>query len=193
MPTLKTDLRIIKTKKAIKEAFLSLIHTKGYERMTIQDIADEALINRNTFYLHYIDKIDLMESLCQETIDKLNVCIHIETTDTEQMDVELFAKILTETFHVIEADLSFFQAMLSPKGYPNFTNYLKESIKQMMVAGLEKVTVTTEKEVAVEYMVSGLVGVICFWISSSERQNISTIVDQLSEIHFYNVLKLLQV
>ena len=187
----KTDLRILKTRKAIKEAFLALIYTKGYDRMTIQDIADEAMINRNTFYLHYMDKIDLMEKLCQDSIEQLNVCIHLETKGIEEMNVELFTTILTETFRVIESDLAFFKAMLSENGYPNFANHLKQSLKSLMLAGIEKSTFNSNMTVALEYMISGLVGVICMWITDSEKLEIREIVDQLSEIHFHNVLKLL--
>lgn len=191
MTTSKTDLRIIKTRKAIKSAFLTLIESKGYERITIQDIADEALINRNTFYLHYLDKVDLMERLSQESIDQLNVCINIETRNVEEMDVHLFATILHETFRVIDEDLLFFKAMLSDKGYPNFANHLKESLKSVMLTGLQKHSFNTEKSIALEYMVSGLVGVICMWITSSEKQNIDNVINQLSEIHFHNVLNLM--
>ncbi|WP_415782960.1 TetR/AcrR family transcriptional regulator, partial [Bacillus manliponensis] len=60
--TTKTDLRIVRTRKLIKEAFLDLIQTKGYESITIQNIADSALINRATFYLHYKDKQDLLDT-----------------------------------------------------------------------------------------------------------------------------------
>ena len=188
----KTDLRIVKTRKAIKEAFLKLIDSKGYDRMTIQDIADEAMINRNTFYLHYVDKIDLMESLCQDSIEQLNVCIHLETKGIEEMNVALFTTILMETFRVIESDLAFFKAMLSENGYPNFANHLKESLKSLMLTGLEKKQFTSKSLVALEYMISGLVGVICMWITDSEKLEVHEIVDQLSEIHFHNVLKLLQ-
>lgn len=191
MKQAKTDLRIIKTRKAIKEAFLALIDSKGYDRMTIQDIADEAMINRNTFYLHYVDKIDLMEKLCQDSIDQLNVCIHLETKDIDEMNVELFTTILTETFHVIESDLVFFKAMLSENGYPNFANHLKESLKNLMLTGLEKTTFNSKSIVALEYMISGLLGVICMWITDSQKLEVREIVDQLSEIHFHNVLKLL--
>jgi AcrR family transcriptional regulator len=51
----KTDLRVIRTKKMIKESFIDLIQEKGYESITIRDIADHALINRATFYLHYVE------------------------------------------------------------------------------------------------------------------------------------------
>lgn len=187
----KTDLRILKTRKAIKKAFLTLIESKGYDRMTIQDIADEAMINRNTFYLHYVDKIDLMERLCEESIKQLNVCIHLETRDIDEMNVDLFTTILTETFRIIESDLNFFKAMLSENGYPNFSNYLKESLKSLMLTGLEKSTFNGKMTVGLEYMISGLVGVICMWITDAEKLEVREIVDQLSEIHFHNVLKLL--
>ena len=188
----KTDLRILKTRKAIKEAFLTLIYSKGYDRMTIQDIADEAMINRNTFYLHYVDKIELMESLCQDSINQLNVCIHLETKDIDEMNIELFTTILTETFRAIESDLAFFKAMLSENGYPNFSNHLKESLKGLMLAGLGISTFNSKTNVALEYMVSGLVGVICMWIIDSEKLEVREIVDQLSEIHFHNILKLMK-
>lgn len=188
----KTDLRILKTRKAIKEAFLTLIYTKGYDRMTIQDIADEAMINRNTFYLHYIDKIDLMEKLCQYSIEQLNVCIHVEIKNKNEMNIELFTTILTETFRGIKSDLPFFKAMLSENGYPNFANHLKESLKNLMLAGIEKSTYTTNTNVALEYMISGLAGVICMWITEAENLEVHEIVNQLSEIHFHNVLKLLE-
>ena len=192
MKTTKTDLRVLKTRKAIKGAFLTLIQTKGYDRITIQDIADEAMINRNTFYLHYIDKIDLMESLCKDSIDQLNVCINLEIKDIDEMSEGLFASILTETFKVIEADIEFFKAMLSENGYPNFANHLKNSLKSLMHAGLEKYTSEYKMDVALEYMISGLVGAICMWITHSDELKITEIIDQLSDIHFHNVLNLLQ-
>jgi len=192
MKKTKTDLRVLKTRKAIKDAFLKLIQTKGYDRITIQDIADEAMINRNTFYLHYIDKIDLMESLCKDSIDQLNVCINLEIKDIDEMSEGLFSSILTETFKVIEADIEFFKAMLSENGYPNFANHLKNSLKSLMLAGLEKYTSEYKMDVALEYMISGLVGAICMWITHSKELQITEIVDQLSDIHFHNVLNLLQ-
>lgn len=186
----KMDLRILKTRKAIKTAFLTLIYTKGYERMTIQDIADEAMINRNTFYLHYVDKIDLMESLCQDSIEQLNVCINLEMKDVDEMNKALFTTILAETFRVIESDFVFFKALLSENGYPNFANHLKESLKNLMLTGIENSTFSSNNIVALEYMISGLVGVICMWINDSENLDVTEIVEQLSDIHFHNVLKL---
>lgn len=44
------DLRVIKTKKNIEESFLRLLEKKSFSEITVQNILDEALINRSTFY-----------------------------------------------------------------------------------------------------------------------------------------------
>lgn len=62
----KTDLRVIKTKRSIREAFIKLMNSKGLESMTVQDILDEALINRKTFYTYYHDKYDLAEQIAAD-------------------------------------------------------------------------------------------------------------------------------
>jgi hypothetical protein len=41
-------------------------------------------------------------------------------------------------------------------------------------------------------MISGLVGVICMWISDPEHSVVEEVIEQLSEIHFHNVLDLLK-
>ncbi|MEK3862758.1 TetR/AcrR family transcriptional regulator [Paenibacillus sp. FSL H7-0716] len=188
----KVDLRILKTRKAIKEAFLTLVQTKGYERITIQDIAVEAMINRNTFYLHYVDKPSLMEDLCQESIGKLNACINLEIRDIDEMNRDIFISILSETFKAIEADIIFFKAMLSQNGHPNFSTYLKEALKNIMLSGIGELYNNQKMKIGLEYMISGLVGVICMWITDSKNLVVEEVVEHLSEIHFHNVMDLLK-
>ena len=64
------DLRVIKTKEYIKNAFLELLKEKNYAKVSVKDIASLASINRNTFYLHYSSKDDLVSSLVNEVILK---------------------------------------------------------------------------------------------------------------------------
>ncbi len=49
----KTDRRIVRTRTAIQEAFLRLLTTTRYEKITITALANEANIDRKTFYTHY--------------------------------------------------------------------------------------------------------------------------------------------
>ena len=56
----------IMTKRALEQALKSVLKTKNLKKVTIQDIADECGINRNTFYYHFKDIYDLVEWICIE-------------------------------------------------------------------------------------------------------------------------------
>lgn len=50
----KTDRRTLKTRKAICDAFAELLAEKELHKITVQEIADNADVNRVTFYKHYL-------------------------------------------------------------------------------------------------------------------------------------------
>ena len=53
------DLRVVKTHKVIREAFIMLLSEQEYNDITIQAILDCAKVNRATFYKYYSGKGDL--------------------------------------------------------------------------------------------------------------------------------------
>jgi AcrR family transcriptional regulator len=64
----------------ILDAVLRLIYTKGYERMTIQDILNELQISKGAFYHYFDSKAALLEALIermgQEALQLLNPIVH---------------------------------------------------------------------------------------------------------------------
>ena len=52
----REDLRVQKTKKALSEAFISLLSEKTFEEITVNELCDAAGVRRATFYKHYSDK-----------------------------------------------------------------------------------------------------------------------------------------
>ena len=62
----KNDKRITKTHNIIQDAFLSLANKKAFEDITVKDISEKASINRATFYAHFEDKYDLLDSFISD-------------------------------------------------------------------------------------------------------------------------------
>ena len=58
----------IRTHKAICNALVNLLKEKAFEKITVQDILDEAPVTRTTFYKHYHDKYEVAEYLQQNFI-----------------------------------------------------------------------------------------------------------------------------
>lgn len=67
------DLRIQRTKAAIKKAFLELRGKKSIEKITITELSARANINKATFYLHYSDIYELSDEIEDEMIDEMIV------------------------------------------------------------------------------------------------------------------------
>ncbi len=65
------DLRIIKTKQQIKQAFLSLRAQYAPEKIKVKDICERAMINKTTFYKHYVDLLALANEIEESCIEKL--------------------------------------------------------------------------------------------------------------------------
>ena len=64
--SMRLDPRVTRTRKLIRDALTSLIAQKSFEAITVQDIAEQATINRATFYAHYTDKFALLDGLIRE-------------------------------------------------------------------------------------------------------------------------------
>ena len=58
-----TDPRILRSRRMLMDALAKLLIKKEFEDISVQEIADEATLNRATFYLHYPDKNALLQAM----------------------------------------------------------------------------------------------------------------------------------
>lgn len=66
-----TDRRVVRTRKAIREAFFKLMENQDYHKITIASVAREADIDRKTFYLHYRSVSDLVDEVIRDEDQKI--------------------------------------------------------------------------------------------------------------------------
>lgn len=62
----RVDPRIKRTRRLLEQAFLELLIEKGFQPITVQDIADRATVNRATFYAHFDDKFALHDHIIRK-------------------------------------------------------------------------------------------------------------------------------
>lgn len=71
--------QFLRTDKAIKQALITLLKSKPFEKITVQDILDETPVTRSTFYKHFHDKYEIVERMQDEFFDsqlELSVAVH---------------------------------------------------------------------------------------------------------------------
>lgn len=57
------DIRVKRTKRLIRQGLSELAKTKSITKISVKELTDLVEINRGTFYLHYKDISDLVESI----------------------------------------------------------------------------------------------------------------------------------
>jgi len=57
------DPRIRRTRELLQQALATLLDTRSFEDISVQEITEAATVNRATFYAHYPDKFALLECL----------------------------------------------------------------------------------------------------------------------------------
>ncbi|CAM4048178.1 TetR family transcriptional regulator [Bacillus luti] len=152
----KVDRRIIKSKEAIKNAFVELMAEKGFDKITVKDICAEANIGNRTFYLHYLDKFDLLDKLVIEHINALKVlCAPLSQLS--------FTEACIAWFENMEQHYFFFSTMLVGKGAfafrKHFFEYVIEQIKND-VNIKEGINKGFSEEMLLTFFGSAIVGVV---------------------------------
>jgi AcrR family transcriptional regulator len=74
----RLDPRVRRTRRMLKDALARLLAHKDFEKISVQDIAEESTLNRATFYGHYTDKTALLNCLVaerfHEAIERRRLC-----------------------------------------------------------------------------------------------------------------------
>lgn len=124
------DPRFIRTRKLIMDAFMALVIEKDFKDITIKDITQKATINRATFYYHFFDKYDLMETVLSEDILR-------EVLKDVTSHEALTPKVLYDIF----ISLITFQSGLAnqcSRSYEAFTPKIETVVKEAMGRAFKK-------------------------------------------------------
>ena len=78
-----TDPRIVRSRHMLREALAKLLIHKNFDDISIQEIADEATLNRATFYLHYPDKNALLQAMAAARFGELIARRGLSFTDCD--------------------------------------------------------------------------------------------------------------
>jgi AcrR family transcriptional regulator len=64
------DPRVRRTRQLLQQALLELMQEKRFASVTVHEIAERATVNRATFYTHFADKYDLLDSIIREQFQR---------------------------------------------------------------------------------------------------------------------------
>lgn len=193
--------RQTKTEAKIKAAFTTLVKNKGFDAMTVSDLAREADINRGTFYMHYVDKFDLRDQLLDDVIaDLAAILIPESDDDNEPLDVEdiIKSRNLVSAMRYLKRDYTFFDAISSSGNDMQLYERVKDVIKQLLLGQVSRLrkapddTPGIPREYAMEILVSSTSSILWLWLRrgcQESPETISGIIERSKSIAPVDILR----
>lgn len=190
-PEEKTDLRIRRTKKSIRDAFFELIDENGFDSVTVKDITDRALISRNTFYLHYEDKFDLLNKISNELMRKVYWRVSKDLIKIKDLDftIDSTAALLISIQRVIDEDRDLYRLLLTDPGTVVFSEKIEKTIRTAL--DLIKGDIEGISDLSIEYIITGMKGVIRYWVTHDDM-DIQTEAYNFARIHLGSILEIIR-
>ncbi|ATO44541.1 TetR/AcrR family transcriptional regulator [Loigolactobacillus coryniformis] len=183
----KVDLRILRTKKMIFAAFMQLVEEEGFDAVTIQEIADKAMINRTTFYAHFKDKQDLYDQIFTTSMVPFLKILDGETISGNQIKLKTVTSLLTRLFTEIKANRQFYMLALDGANAMRLSELLHDLLAQHYVEIFDHLLIThNQKKIPtdfiISYMTSIFIGTVNWWVradSDFSPEHMAKLVIQL--------------
>ena len=176
------DRRVLKTKRAIRNAFAKLMVEKDINDITIMELAETADINRKTFYNYYSGVYQVVEDIEHDILSSYAELLGgVEFREYMDAPVSLFNRFS----QLINMDPEFFGYLLTMNGnislITRIMRLLKEKTCEVMVAQLE--VEAYKADIVIDFVLAGMLSVYQHWFSSDRSvpaEEVSQIISTMS-------------
>lgn len=149
------------TKNAIVDAFWTLLDEKPYSKITVKDIVDRCQVNRNTFYYHFRDIPDLLESTLEMFSDYV-----VQTYSKFGSPMDCLAPIVEYSLQRKRALLHIYRSVHREVFLDSLEHITRHFVtKYITVAAAEIELAQEDKDLLIRFYKCILVGVILDWMN----------------------------
>ena len=179
------DLRVLKTRSLIRDAFIKMINKKGFKNTTVNDIAESAMINRSTFYLHYTDKYDLLEKTVNEAIDRILQLVEPEKHIVNgKPDFNMFLNNLSYILKTIEKDAEIYSIILNDKESLGISRIFECALKEKLDKCLP-MQLSISRDLCLELAPAIYCSAIRWWLNNDMKYSSTFLANELVKFFEY--------
>ncbi len=122
----KTDLRVIKTYKALTDSFWQLLSKKKFEEITVNELCDRAMVRRATFYKHFADKYEFFAFVVRAKQAEFDAQVrqHIDQSQPQSF----YIGIIKHTLDFLNLNKKLVQTVLESDMLPTIMDILAKQI-----------------------------------------------------------------
>jgi len=160
----KPDRRVSRTRNALGDALIALMHEKAFSEITVQHVLDRAGVSRSTFYAHYSDKDDLFLSDVEDFLEMMSSQL------TRSREISNRVAPVRELFAHLAEWRQFHNVLVEAGKIRDFMElcqgYFARSIEQRLreVSGGQRIT-ASERVAAAQMFAGALCSLMTWWIN----------------------------
>ncbi|MBR4378054.1 MAG: TetR/AcrR family transcriptional regulator [Bacilli bacterium] len=174
---MKTDLRVIKSHAAIENAFINLVEIKGYSNITIKEIAEKALVNRNTIYLNYGSKEGILDAIVKTSIRKYFGQLNSQYFKVMGLNKRKIEMMYRNLFKVVDENIELYRIIITDAASSGFLN---PEFSKLRKEFLELIKPNSENKIKVSFLINGVFGILTNYITlatGTAEENIKILTD----------------
>lgn len=172
------DPRVLRTRQLIRTAFRDLLQRKGFDAITIKDIAQEATINRATFYAHFEDKYALLDEVTEQAFYER---IPEQVAEAQEFTGDICDQLIMMTYQYITDFYRICRLDSNP-----MAKLVDDKIKKMLQQTIESIFLkgNTYPGVDIHHIKimaamsgSAIYGAAHYWLNGGENQRTDVLVN----------------
>lgn len=112
----KIDFRVQRTYKLLTDALIDLLKEKDFDKMSVGEICEKAMIRRATFYKHFADKYELFAFVIREIQDEFESKIDMNAYDHNHPQT-FYAMVIKYAIEFVEQNTDMVKSILNSNSY----------------------------------------------------------------------------
>lgn len=183
----RVDRRVVRTRRAIMEAFERLLEKKDLGDITISSIAREADIDRKTFYLHFGSIDGLLDAIAEDAVSYISSTVEEalghEATSSE--DVELAANTFFAVVNrAVKENIVLNKRLFEVLPAEELISRIRKPLEKRLLMGhLVPTDLSSEMfEYYLSFLLSGIVGIYRAWVLGGGKvpiEDVSAVANEL--------------
>ncbi|WP_254176608.1 TetR/AcrR family transcriptional regulator C-terminal domain-containing protein [Clostridium baratii] len=152
----------------------------GFDEITVKKITEQADISRKTFYLHYLDKYDLLDTIVNKKLEELEeIC--------EQKKEKGFIEGTVIWFNYFDENKDFFSALFSSKSTVSFRKQLLDFMMNQLSKKINNISADKDPEILLRFLSMAVLGILESFILNELNSNTEEIAKQVGELLLQNI------
>lgn len=181
----KTDLRIQKTYKALCDTFLTLLSEKRFEDITVNELCEQALVRRATFYKHFADKYEFFGFFIRQIQESFNA----EEQKMQHSDKPhaYFISLFEKCIHYMMQHEKLINSVIKSNMFPTLLEIFSEEVyRQVLLKMKEQVENGVELSISVEMLATfytgGIIQILRHWFMTNRAMSEEDLITEVEKI-----------